>query len=563
MIPRFAPTKGGSGRDPWSGPTPIRPPKIIAVRIVICLLLGLTASPSRSSAFAPAPSRAGRPASAPDSYQRSGDRFLRSDDLAGAAREYARAALAAPKDPFFRLTTGVALAALGDVERAARQFQQAQALAEDDIIAALLLQGALDAQGKTSAALTVKLDTVRRFSRKGQAGLDASGSINYLRGATARFPESPIAWLLLGDAYQVSEQWDAAEQAYSKASRLAPAWAKPRVNLGVLLLSRGQPDAAVKAFEAALAREPGNTQVQLLSADALAKSGRAVEALKTYRKLENAPGVAADVSTRIGNVYLQTRRPQEALAAFSRARTLAPRDAKAAAGEAEAQIQAGNFAAGAEAYRSALGLANAGGLLSTRPILYRGLAEAQLSARQPDAALQTLERALREEPQSTPLWYRLSAEAYFAKGDMANGETALRRALDSDVGRYPRDILDALAGRGLLERTTAAYEAEAAVAAVPSVLTALAHLARYRGQIEREVDLRKKVAAARPLGANWFLLADAYERAGRPIDARGAYARALDLGGLSPAAAEQTRAQLRTLTRRLQSPPQSGSPEKR
>ena len=503
--------------------------------------------------------RAAPRAGAPTLAHRNGDRFLRAGDLRSAAREYAQAALAEPRNPVYRLTLGVTLAALSDVQSAAGQFRAARSVAEDDVIAALLLQGALEEMGRATEAQAVYLDTVRRFTREGKPGLDASVSIGRLRSAVTRFPQSAVLYLLLGDAYQVSEQWAEAEAAYDRSIVLAPAWVKPRVNRGVLHLAQGRAGVAVKDFEQALRIDPANTQVRLLKGDAQNKLGQSGPALDTYRAVANAPRakkekagqVLADAETRIGQVLLQNQQPDDAIRAFSRAQKLAPKNPGPVAGYAEAQVQAGNYREAAEAFRSALRLSRSGGLLATRPVLYRGLAEAQLSAGNPDGALETLRRALAEEPQSAALWHLLWAHAAFAKSDAAEGEAALRRALDSDQGRYPQEALNAIAARGLIARVTEAYEREQTdpLRRAPALI-ALAHLARYGGDLSREIALREQVTRIQTFAVDWYLLADTYERAGRTAEARDAYSRALERGGLAPPAEEYALGKLKALPAR-------------
>jgi len=137
---------------------------------------------------------------------RAADRALRRGDLDEAARQYVRAALAAPDEPMLRMTAGVALATVRQVPGAASQFRRAAALADDDLIAALQYQGALAEMGEAAEAQSVYLDAVRRFSRPGKPGLDASGSIARIRAARPALPDSPILYLLLADAYQMQEQ---------------------------------------------------------------------------------------------------------------------------------------------------------------------------------------------------------------------------------------------------------------------------------------------------------------------------------------------------------------------
>ena len=499
---------------------------------VLAAVIILAATPSATAE--PATHAAAVPVALHD-----GDRLLRENNVREAAREYVRAVQSAPNDVALRLATGVLLAAAGDGNAALAQFRAAVALAENDVVASLLLEEALREQGRAVEAQNLMFATVRRFGSDtpsaGATVLDASGSISRLREAVRRFPQSAVMHLLLGDAYQVAERWKPAGDAYRRAAVLAPKWARPHVHLGIAYLSQDRADEAIRAFEAALVREPRNTQVLLNKGDAEAKAGRPVAALKTFRKVAGARDERAEARMRIGQVQLQSGQTLEAIRNFDVAQRLLPTSPAPLLGKAEAQVKVGNYAAGADAYRSALKLAReGGGLLSSRPMLYRGLAEAQLSARKPDAALETLAQALREEPQNRPLWHRLTAEAHFAGRDRAAGEAALRRALESDVGRYPLDILNAIAGRNLIVSVTGAYEAEAGrrdeVGRRAVALVALAHLAQYAGNVSGEVAYRQQAVAARPLATNWFLLADALRRSRRYPEAHRAYRSALRQG---------------------------------
>ena len=94
------------------------------------------------------------------------------------------------------------------------------------------------------------------------------------------------------------------------------------------------------------------------------------------------------------------------------------------------------------------------------------------------------------------------------------------------------EILNAIAGRNLLAKITAFYQAEVAEPRSPRrsvALVALAHLAQYSGDIAREITLREQAVEARPTPMNWFLLADACRRGGpaRAANARRAYVQAL------------------------------------
>lgn len=72
------------------------------------------------------------------------------------------------------------------------------------------------------------------------------------------YPNSFRAHLGLGLATSQLDQLDRAEQAWRTAADLAPGDARARVNLGILYERRGDPDAALAAFEQALAIDPAN-----------------------------------------------------------------------------------------------------------------------------------------------------------------------------------------------------------------------------------------------------------------------------------------------------------------
>jgi tetratricopeptide (TPR) repeat protein len=487
---------------------------------------------------------------------RAGDRALRGGEFSAAAAQYARSAEAAPRAVLPRLLVGVALSAARRPDLAAAQFQAATQRAGDDLLAVLLLQGCIAERGDSAGAQALYLDAVRRFSRPGRPGLDASRSVTRLKAAVAVFPESPIAWLLLGDAYQVSETFEPADRAYRRAMVLAPTWAKPRVNLGLLLLAQNKPEQAVVVFEAALRSDPDNVAARLAMGEAQLKSGRNADAIVTYRRIERAPQVAAFANTGLAQASVNLRRYDDAIRYLDTAQNVAPRDPAPVTARAQVQITRGDYSGAADSLKAALRLSQEGGLFSARPSLLRALAEAQLSAHRPKDALETLRQAVQVEPDSAPAWHRLSAHAYEEMGDRAEMEQALRRALDAETDLFPQDTLNAIAARGLVEKFLAAYrtDLEAARTGVGTrrssdgdlrivsgtitpagqvrCLAALGQLYRYQESASDEVAVRRDLCAQRGLGRDWFLLAEAQERLGERADARASYGQALTRGGL-------------------------------
>ena len=124
-------------------------------------------------------------------HARRGDLAATANNFTEAAREYSTAALNAPNDPGLRMMLGVALSAARRTDLALPQFRAAVRLADDDVVALLLLQSALAEKGETIEAQGISQDVYRRFVPKVKAGLEASGSVRPPAGndrSVARIP---------------------------------------------------------------------------------------------------------------------------------------------------------------------------------------------------------------------------------------------------------------------------------------------------------------------------------------------------------------------------------------
>jgi tetratricopeptide (TPR) repeat protein len=499
---------------------------------------------------------------------RRGDVSVRQGEMVAAAQSYLQAALAAPSDPLPRIAAGITLAEQGRLADATDQFRKAVEFAEDDPVAALLLSSSLEGSGFGSDAQQIYLDTKRRFGRRAGNSFDTSNSVARLTAANKQFPNSPVFCLLLGDAYNLAGQWSQADEAYIRATKLAPLWAKPLVNLGISRDAQGNSAKAIATFERALALDPKNKRVQLLKADAQLKSGRNRSALLGYQQVAAARGVApalrVQAETGIGQALAYEQKPDAAVVQLNQAQQLAPRDPTPSAVLGEFLNKNGDYQGAADAYGTALGITRNGGLFAGRSALYRSTAEAQLSARQPRKALSTTRQALVDEPANAALWHRLAAQAYFQQKDTGMATEELRAALESENGPYPLDTLRAIDASGVLKAFKESYAQQlgaaetgffsrktesgisissaAADAKRPEnrvrALAALANIARYQNDVREEIRLREQLTQLRPNnGWDWFLLAEIYDRrAGEPANARAAYSKSLEVDGLNDAA---------------------------
>ena len=516
--------------------------------------------------------------------RKNGDHALQIGEFDEAARDYALASLSSPNDPILRFLTGVALTTIRKPDLAVSQFKVACHLTNDDLVASLLLQGALAQTGQADVARTIYLEAIRRYG-KPSGGLTSSSSLERLKEALKTTPTSPILYLLLGDAYQVDENFPSADIAYQTAIRLAPSWAKPKVNLGLLRLAQNKPTAAVALFEAALVHDPDNTELLFFNADALRQSGNLNGAIAAYQKIQNraatrkAPTLSAQALTGLGQSYAAGGRYEDAVNVLNKARVIAPTDPAPPAALGEIQTQKRDFDAAAQNYTDALRLTKASGLFGTQAVLYQALAQTQIAGKQLESALKTLDRALREEPESAGLWHRLRGEVLLSQGNQSNAEIAFKTSLDiqTDAGIFPQETLAIIATKGLLETITASYRADlspthagfatatvtvnntvsvfARTQETPSTpeqethaFAALAAIAQYRNDTPEEIAHRETLTKRRSRGTDYFTLADAYERRARdPEKAKQAYRKALNLGGLSDVQIERARLRVQQL----------------
>jgi len=490
---------------------------------------------------------------------RAGDTSLRAGELDAAVKEYARAVLAAPSALVPRWSLGIALSATGRKELALKQYQEATKIAEDDLLTALLLQGALKECGNPGASEQVYLDTVRRFTRPGKPGLDASGSIARLEAFARQFPESPVLALLLGDAYQVAMRFSEAGSSYRRAIALAPSWNKPRINLGMAYLAQNKPTEAVGVLGGVLKKDPNNPRVVLAMGDAQFQAGNNRGALKLYSQIANVDSVAISAATGAARANVALGEIPSAISSLQNARKRSPKDPAPVAALADIQMKTGDFKGAVDSYASALKLTEEGGLFAARPSLQRALAEAQLASKQTEEAVKTLGRALQDDPENQALWRRLLARAYREQGDLPAAEQELKRALVADPALYPQETLAAISAEGWTEKFVAGFRADLQGArtgiratgggqnaiVVRSVqvsreaelvaLTGLCHLLRFTNSVREEVSHRRELVALRGTGADLFLLAQAQERIGENADARESYGKAVAKNDLSPA----------------------------
>ncbi|HWP64639.1 MAG TPA: M48 family metalloprotease, partial [Candidatus Limnocylindria bacterium] len=105
----------------------------------------------------------------------------------------------------------------------------------------------------------------------------------YRRAAEAK-PTDPIARFLLGRAYQVVGQTDAARKELEESRRLGGAELREQRALGAVYLAANRPEDAKKAFDAYLARYPRDAWSHLMLGRAQSAAGDEAAAMQEFRR---------------------------------------------------------------------------------------------------------------------------------------------------------------------------------------------------------------------------------------------------------------------------------------
>jgi tetratricopeptide (TPR) repeat protein len=471
---------------------------------------------------------------------RQGDREIRAHNIAGAAISYARVRNKFPSVLLPRLLEGVALLSSSQPQKALTTLRKAVQLERgNNLIAFRLLQGALVDSGDSPAADALERDMARR-------DLTPSVAIRHLLEWAQVLPESPTLLLLLGDAYQLGEEWKDAERAYQKAMTLAPRWVRPRMNSAMALLTQGRAPEASRRLEEALKLEPSNDQTRFVLGDAYLSAGRPKDAISAYEKVQRASPLAVQAQLNIAQAHVYSNNLSAATNSVNNAVKMAPEDPVTRAAQGEMQMRGGDYPRAAASFSTALRKADA----SLRPLLLRQLAQAELQDKRYDAARQTIQQGMTEAVQNMAPWYCLLARVARGKSDSEGVEAALRNALETDNDLYATETLAEIERSGLAGKLLSAYQSlwqntsngvnsssqnsqssqsnretgrggfggGLTVKSVPNTpsarvrnLQALAHLARNASQYGVEVRVREDLIRQRPTVAEYYLLALAYD----------------------------------------------------
>lgn len=145
----------------------------------------------------------------------------------------------------------------------------------------------------------------------------AQGEVAFIEKA----PEAPADWFAHGVALEAKDP-TAAEQAYRRATVLAPARSDAWLNLGVLLAAAGRHAEAVALYDEALRHCPAEPLLHFNRAVALEDDGQTYAALESYAACLAIDPAFADAHYNAARLHDEVGQAQQALKHYSAYRRL-------------------------------------------------------------------------------------------------------------------------------------------------------------------------------------------------------------------------------------------------
>lgn len=317
----------------------------------------------------------------------------------------------------------------GDLNDAEAAFQKAAQINPDDkrtrtaLAVSKMLKGNGDAgmaELQTLAAsddsTTADLPLIGALVRK----KDFPGALKAIDALEKKTPDKPIAANLRARVQMQMGDKDAARASFAQALKIQPTFYPATSALAQLALLDGKPDEAKRLLEEALKADPRNMQALLAAARLKAGTGAPREeivAVFTNAIQQNA----SDAAPRLAliNYQLAQKDFKAALEVAQTATAAMPNntDILEALGRAQAATGDGN-----QASATFNKLAQ---LMPQSPLPYLRLADVQWSAKNRDAAMQSLKRALAIAPDNLQA-QRAMVDVHLADNKVAEATTVAR-----------------------------------------------------------------------------------------------------------------------------------------
>ena len=296
-----------------------------------------------------------------------------------------------------------------------RMFALAVLLASAAVVAALAYQSA------------ARDRAYRAFLSQGAAALaddQTFGAIEAYSGAIALQPDSMLAHLRRGEAYQRRNELEAATNDFRRAADLDPSATRPLEALGDVLFQRERYQRSADVYQQRLAVDSLSPRVTLKLAVARYRAGQIDEALAAAQETLRLDASMVDAHYLIGMGLRDKQQAAEAVAAFEKAASIAP--AFMPAREELAELYAALGRRGDELEQLQLIAV----FDRARPERQVALGLAQARSGQEELAVLTLSHALDRTPDH-PLIYGALGQVWLRQATSRGDTVALGKALEA------------------------------------------------------------------------------------------------------------------------------------
>ena len=293
-----------------------------------------------------------------------GEVFMQNGDAEKAGTYFTKAAVLDPENKAKRTSVALTHLAKGETDTAYRELEEI---------------ASLDTGVNADMALIASQLRARKFDQ----------ALKAIDGLEKKQPDNPLAHNLRGTALLGKGDLAGARKSFEKALTINAAYFPAAASLANLDLADKKPDEAKKRFEGVVAKDPKNVQALLALAELRAKTGgKADEVAELINKAVTAnPNEAAPRLALIG-LYLGAKDAKKAVAAAQDALAVLP-------DRPEVLDAAGRAQQAAEDFNQALATyAKLAGLMPNSVQPHLRMAEVQVAAKNKDAAMQSLRKAL-------------------------------------------------------------------------------------------------------------------------------------------------------------------------
>ena len=247
-------------------------------------------------------------------------------------------------------------------------------------------------EGKSPTASRILVEELLRNGRTDQALQQAQKMVESA-------PDKAESHYFLASTLYAKGDINGARSALDRCLQIDPAYFPAVRTLASLDLARQQPKLAMARFEALLAKKPTHPQALVAMASLLRKQGGSPDSvLKLLERANNAAPDDMDVVVEMADAQMAYGLLKEADAILQKSLARKPRYPVLLQRAALVQYSRGDFD---RAINTLFSLAETD--RSNAPVVYLRIADLQLQLGKPALALQTLQKALSQAPQSTAI----------------------------------------------------------------------------------------------------------------------------------------------------------------